>query len=232
MSEWKFAAVGRVGATAVRAVHATCRVSTSGDEHWRPCQERAGAGWIGCLWHGTMLSPIWRHQPHDVVALVSEHRDGEYITRVLSRLGYGLARGSSTRGGVRGLRAMLRAARAGHTLAITPDGPRGPSEVMKEGAVVLASRSGLPVVPIGVGMSRAWRASSWDRFAVPRPFSRVHLAYGEPIPVPRDLDTSGMVEYREKLQAGMDAATAAARGAVGDVAGGTVGPVDDARAAP
>ena len=216
MSEWKFGAVGRAGAGIVRAVHATSRLTTSGDEHWMPFQERPDAGWIGCLWHGTMLSPIWRHRAHDVVALVSEHRDGEYITRVLARLGYGLARGSSTRGGARGLRELFRAARAGHTLAVTPDGPRGPREVMKEGVAVVASRTGLPVVPIGVGLGRAWRASSWDRFSIPGPFSRIHIDYGPPIHVPRGVDADGLADHTARIQASMDAATTAARAAVGD----------------
>lgn len=220
MSGWKFGAVGRVGSATVRTIHATCRVTTSGDEHWRPLQERDGAGWIGCLWHGTMLSPIWRHRRHDAVVLASDHRDGEYVTHVLSRLGYGVARGSSTRGGARGLRELLRAARAGHPLAITPDGPQGPPEVMKPGTVVLAGRSGLPLVPIGVGLSRAWRFSSWDRFAIPKPFARVHLAYGAPIEVPRELDEEGVQLYRERFQAGMDAATRAAREAAGDAYAG------------
>jgi len=164
-----------------------------------------------------MLSPICRHRIHGMVGLASDHRDGEYVTRVLMRLGYGVARGSSTRGGARGLRGLLRAARAGRPLAIIPDGPQGPPELMKPGAVVLAARSGLPLVPIGVGISRAWRLSSWDRFAIPKPFARVHLAYGAPIDVPRDLDEVGVAEYRERLQAGMDAAVRAAREVAGDL---------------
>ncbi len=223
MSEWKFAAIGLLGAATVRLVHATCRVTTSGDEHWRPLQDRPDRRWIGCLWHGTMLSPIWRHRTLDAVVLASGHRDGEYVTRVLVRLGYGLARGSSTRGGARGLRELLRAARDGHPLAVTPDGPQGPPEVMKPGAVVLASRSGLPLVPIGVGMSRAWRTSSWDRFSIPKPFSRVHIGYGAPIEVPRNLDESGVAAFTERMQTGMDTVTREARAVAGDIGGAGVG---------
>ena len=114
------------------------------------------------------------------------------------------------------MRELLRAARAGHPLAITPDGPQGPREVMKVGTAILASRSALPVVPIGVGISRAWRMSSWDRFTIPHPFARVHLDYGEPIHVPRDVDESGLEEFRQRMQAGMDEVTARAREAAGD----------------
>jgi lysophospholipid acyltransferase (LPLAT)-like uncharacterized protein len=216
MSDWKFGAVGRLGAVTVRAIHATCRVSTSGDEHWQALREQAGTGFIGCLWHGTMLSPIWRHRDDDIVVLVSEHRDGEYVTRVLSRLGYGLARGSSTRGGARGLRGLIRAARAGHGLAVTPDGPQGPREEMKVGPVLLASRTGFPLVAVGVGMSRAWRFSSWDRFSIPKPFARLHLEYAEPLAVPAELDATGVEDFRDLLQTRMDAVTRTARERVGD----------------
>lgn len=218
MSDWKFSLVGRIGAGAVRAIHATCRVTTTGDANWRTHESPEGAGWIACLWHGTMLPPIWRHRDRGAVALVSEHRDGEYITRVMSRLGFGLARGSSTRGGARGLRELLRAGRAGRTLAVTPDGPQGPREVVKPGPVVLASRSGLPIVPLGVGMSRAWRMSSWDRFSVPKPFARVHIRYGAPIRIPRELDEASTETWVRRLQAAMDAATTEARRAAGEVA--------------
>jgi len=215
VSEWKFGAVGGIGSAAVRALHASCRVTAEGDANWRGFED-AGNPWIASVWHGTMLSPIWRHRDRDVIALVSEHRDGEYITRVLQRLGYGTARGSSTRGGVRALRELLRAGRSGRVLAVTPDGPQGPREVMKTGPLVLAGRSGVPIIPIGVGMSRAWRLSSWDRFSIPRPFSRVHIRYGDPVHVPPDLDEAGMEALRERVQAAMDELTASARQTAGD----------------
>lgn len=215
MSGWKFGVVGQVGATAVRALHTSCRVTAEGDHQWRSLED-AGNPWIASIWHGTMLSPIWRHRDRDVIALVSEHRDGEYITRVLERLGYGAARGSSTRGGVRALRELLRAGRSGRVLAVTPDGPQGPREVMKTGPLVLAGRSGIPLIPIGVGMSRAWRLSSWDRFSIPRPFSRIHIYYGDPVEVPARLGEPGLEELRLRVQAAMDDLTASARRTAGD----------------
>lgn len=215
MSDFKFRLVGRTGAALVRAVHATSRVTTQGDEHWQSLRD-ADRAWVWCIWHGGMLSPIWRHQREGVIALVSEHRDGEYITRVLENLGYSTARGSSTRGGAKGLRGLLRAARSGRVLAVTPDGPQGPREVMKPGALVAAQRGGLPIICIGVGMSRAWRAPSWDRFSIPKPFSRVHLAYGAPIVVHSDADAEGLEEASAQVQARLDEVTRVARAAVGD----------------
>jgi len=215
VSELKFRAVGTAGSLMVRAIHASCRVSTEGDEHWQTLRD-AGRAWVWCVWHGTMLSPIWRHREEGAIALVSEHRDGEYITRVLGRLGYGTARGSSTRGGAKGLRGLLRAARSGRVLAITPDGPQGPREEMKPGALVAAQRGGLPIICIGVGMSNAWRASSWDRFSIPKPFSQVHLTYGAPLEVPADSGAEGLEAASVALQTRMDEVTEAARRRVQD----------------
>jgi len=215
VSEWKFRVVGTLGAALVRTLHATCRVTTEGDEGWRRLSEE-GRPWVWCIWHGTMLPPIWRHRDEAVIALVSEHRDGEYITRVLEKLGFGTARGSSTRGGAKGLRGLLRAARSGRTLAVTPDGPQGPRERMKPGALMAAQRGGLPIVPIGVGLSRAWRFSSWDRFSIPKPFARVHLVYGVPIEVPAGLDAEGLAAVSERVQTALDEVTRTARAVAGD----------------
>ena len=211
----KYAAIGIAGAGLVRGLHATSRFTTEGSEHWTPLRE-AGRPWVFIIWHGTMLSPIWRHRGEGVIALVSEHRDGEYITRVLDRLGYGTARGSSTRGGTKGLRGLLRAARSGRTLAVTPDGPRGPAERMKPGALVAAQRGGMPLVPVGVGISRAWRLNSWDRFAIPKPFARIHMVYGEPIEVPADADTDRLDRLSLEVEAAMRDVTGRARAKVGE----------------
>lgn len=215
MSRVPMALAGTAGAALVRAIHRTCRVTTEGDEHWRALRE-AGRPWVFCLWHGTMLSPIWRHRREGIIALVSEHRDGEYITRILEHLGYGAARGSSTRGGAKGLRGLLRAARSGRVLAVTPDGPQGPRESMKPGALLAAQRGGLPIICIGVGMSAAWRASSWDRFSVPRPFSRVHLTYSPSIEIPPEAATGALEAASERVQASLDDVTARARSIVSD----------------
>lgn len=211
----KYGAVGLAGSALVRTLHATCRVTIEGRELWTELRDQ-GRPWVFTIWHGTMLSPIWQHRGEGVIALVSEHRDGEYITRIIERLGYGTARGSSTRGGSRGLREMLRAARSGRTLAVTPDGPKGPPERMKPGALVAAQRGGMPIVPVGVGISRAWRFDSWDRFAVPKPFARIHIVYGAPIPIPRALDDEGLEVLTAEVEASMHDVTARARAGAGE----------------
>lgn len=142
---------------------------------------------VYALWHEHLLPLAFAHRRSGTVALVSEHRDGEILVRVLRRLGLGAARGSSTRGGSRGLRDMVRAGREGRPVAFTPDGPRGPARSCKPGVVRAAAETGLPVVPLGAAASSGRRLDSWDRFLVPSPFSRIYLSRGEALRVPRDV---------------------------------------------
>jgi len=114
--------------------------------------------------------------------LSSWHRDGEMSARLMSALGFGVVRGSTSRGSARGLLGMLAKAKQGYDLAITPDGPRGPSGSVERGIFFLSEKSGSPIVPIGVAAAPAKRLASWDRFLVPLPFSRVSVVFGEAIP--------------------------------------------------
>jgi hypothetical protein len=135
-----------------------------------------------------------------VAALVSEHTDGEYLTRVLVRHGFEAVRGSSTRGGTKGLKGLIRAARAGRDLAVTPDGPQGPARKFKIGALVAAQVTGSPIVPVAAGASRAWHFDSWDRFMVPRPLARVTLEYGEPHWIEREAGAAELERRAGELE--------------------------------
>lgn len=158
---------------------------------------------IFVLWHGRLLPLIHAHRHRNTVVLVSQHRDGEYLARLLHHFGFETVRGSSTRGGVGGLKGLIRAAHQGRNLAITPDGPRGPDRELKLGALTLARMTGLPLVPVGVGVTRSWRARSWDGFLVPKPFSTVRVAYGAPSFVPRDATRDQTRAVLESLESGM-----------------------------
>ncbi len=142
---------------------------------------------VYALWHEHLLPLAFAHRRSGAVALVSEHRDGEILVRILRRLGLGAARGSSTRGGSRGLREMVRAGREGRPVAFTPDGPRGPARNCKPGVVRAAAETGLPVVPLAAAASSGRRLDSWDRFLVPSPFTRIYLSRGQALRVPRDV---------------------------------------------
>ena len=147
-----------------------------------------------------LLPLIHVHRNQGTVVLVSEHRDGDYLARLLHHFGFGTVRGSSTRGGVRGLKGLIRAARRGEDLAITPDGPRGPNRELKLGALTVARMTGLPLVPVGVGVTSSWRILSWDGLLVPKPFSTVRVAYGPPTLLPRNADQAEIDDAAASLQ--------------------------------
>jgi lysophospholipid acyltransferase (LPLAT)-like uncharacterized protein len=134
------------------------------------------------------------------VTLASRSADGEYITRVLHHWGYHVVRGSSSRGGDTALRELVRLARAGRSVAITSDGPRGPRERLKFGVLHMAQLSGAPLVPVGSAASRAWWFESWDRFLVPRPFAKLRVAYGDALFIPRDADSDGLAAAARRIE--------------------------------
>jgi lysophospholipid acyltransferase (LPLAT)-like uncharacterized protein len=180
-------ALASLGSAALDALMGTCRYTREGVENYERFWRR-GEPVVFTLWHGRLLPCTHFHRHQGVVTLISQHRDGEYITRVVRRWGYTAVRGSTTRGGVEALRELIRHVRQGRSLAITPDGPKGPRERMKPGPVLIAQRTGAPIIPTVSGASRAWFPGSWDRFLIPKPFARLHIAYGEPVFVPRRAD--------------------------------------------
>jgi lysophospholipid acyltransferase (LPLAT)-like uncharacterized protein len=144
---------------------------------------RGGRPFIFALWHGHLLPLLWHHRGQGVLVLISEHRDGEMVARAAESLGYGLIRGSTTRGADRALISLMRELKSGHEVAITPDGPRGPAETFAPGALVAAQRSDSFILPVAASADRAWRLRSWDRFVIPKPFARVTIAYTTPTKV-------------------------------------------------
>jgi lysophospholipid acyltransferase (LPLAT)-like uncharacterized protein len=145
-------------------------------------------------WHEYMLMPILLRGSRRMMALASTHRDGELIGRTMRHLGWSLVRGSSSCGGIAALFRLLRDD-ARH-INLTPDGPRGPRRTMALGPIYLASRLGLPILCVGYGYDRPWRGKSWDRFAVPRPFSRGRAIFGPPRRVPPHLNRAEIESYR------------------------------------
>ncbi len=151
-----------------------------------PARSPAGSPVLFSFWHGCLLPLIATHRSRGIVALVSEHSDGEYIRRVLEPLGYGVVRGSTTRGGTRALFEMAARARAGCDLAVTPDGPRGPRRAVGAGVLAIARRAGIPIVPVGACAAPAVSLPTWDAFLIPLPGSRLSVCYGEALVIPLD----------------------------------------------
>jgi lysophospholipid acyltransferase (LPLAT)-like uncharacterized protein len=169
---------------------------------------------IFTFWHSRILPLAYFHRSEDIVVLVSQHGDGEYTSRILENMGYRTARGSATRGGVQGLRGILRAAREGHDLGFTPDGPRGPPRQVKWGALVAAQLSGAAILPLAAGGPATWSVRSWDRMVIPKPFSRVTLKYGSLQFVPRDATEADLAEHDARLTAELNRITDAVDGGV------------------
>lgn len=167
-------------------------------------------GNIFCLWHEMMLPGAALAADRGIRVLVSQSRDGELITQIIERFGFNAIRGSSSRGAVRAVREMARSSDA-YNLAITPDGPKGPRRQFQPGAVFLASRTGLPLVPLGFAFSRQWRLRSWDKMVIPKPFARSAFFCGEPIHVPEDADAETLAHYVTVAKDGMDRAEACAQ---------------------
>ncbi|MGQ9504360.1 MAG: lysophospholipid acyltransferase family protein [Thermogutta sp.] len=151
------------------------------------------------FWHEYILFPLYLREDCYLTMLLSQHRDADILSEVATRMGFEFVRGSTKRNGERAIRAMFAAGRCRH-LTITPDGPRGPRRQMAPGAVYLASRLNMPIVAIGFGYDRPWRLQSWDRFAIPRPFSRARAVVSKPMIVPADLSRDGIEEYRVRIQ--------------------------------
>ena len=201
--ELKFQAAGWLGRALLGAYFPLNRCTREGYENLLQFR-RKGNPVIFVFWHGQILPLVHYHRNEGIVVLVSDHSDGEYIARISHRHGFGLARGSSTRGGVKGLKGILRAARKGKDLGFTPDGPKGPRHQFKRGAIVAAQLTGVPLIPLAVGADRSWYVNSWDRFMIPKPFSSLRIRYGVPRWVPRGATEGEMdavaLEIQEELR--------------------------------
>lgn len=199
-----------------RAFHATYRTRVLDASF---SQRRAAGEDVRCIyaaWHESLWYTINHLGHQDVHALVSSHRDGEIIARVMRRRGFRLVRGSSTRGGARAMLEITRWARESTSdLAVAIDGPRGPAREIKEGVLFASSRTGLPIVPVGLWVSRAWRTKSWDAHQIGKPLCRATISYGPEIRVPEGATRSELLEiWGPILARGMEAAEARARAAV------------------
>jgi lysophospholipid acyltransferase (LPLAT)-like uncharacterized protein len=160
---------------------------------------RAGCPPIFAFWHGRILAATLYFRDRGIVVITSENFDGEWIARVIRRFGYGTARGSSSRGGVRALVQLRRDMSEGRPAAFTIDGPRGPARVAQPGALWLAGASGSPIVPFHIEAARFWSARSWDRHQIPKPGSDVAIAIGEPIDV-AGTDDATIEAERQRLE--------------------------------
>jgi lysophospholipid acyltransferase (LPLAT)-like uncharacterized protein len=162
---------------------------------------------IFAIWHNRLLMLPRVFDPcfpsRQSFGLISASRDGDLVSILIERSGYGTIRGSSSRKGVIALRQLVETLAAGMNVLITPDGPRGPVYVATQGVVFLAQKTGAPVVPIHMEYSSCWRLKSWDRFVVPRPFARLRAIFGAPLQVQPTSDANQLDAERLRLQNAM-----------------------------
>jgi lysophospholipid acyltransferase (LPLAT)-like uncharacterized protein len=195
----------------VRAHRGTLRIAILHEERYRSLKAR-GVPILFALWHGRMFLSIQAHRGQGIVTMASQSKDGEVIAQWLTRNGYSVVRGSTSRGGSAALREMVRRVRSGRHAALTVDGPRGPARIVQPGVVQLARLTGAWILPITSSSSRPRFLRSWDRYLVPLPFSRNVVAYGEPFPID-DAASEDLVLSR--IGEALDAATRAADEAAG-----------------
>jgi lysophospholipid acyltransferase (LPLAT)-like uncharacterized protein len=129
------------------------------------------------------------------------------LATAMRTLGMGVVYGSSTRGGIEAVRQIIRDVSGHRHLAITPDGPRGPRRVVQSGAIYLAAKTGMQLVPVAVGCQKPWRLRSWDRFAIPKPTFRAKVITGQPMTVPKQIRTESLEVYRAQAEAEMNRLT-------------------------
>lgn len=190
--------LGKIAWMMISAIMRTVSVVQRGDdgEFYRD----GGSPVIYALWHGRLLVPLFCRRNRGVNVLVSEHRDGEIIASSLDAAGFRSVRGSTTRGGAKALAKLVRLVNAGEKAAFTPDGPRGPRWHFQSGAVYLAAKTGVPIIPITGSVRRAHYFRSWDSFQLPMPFTRGILLVGEPYRVTGGLDEENIEHHRLELE--------------------------------
>lgn len=217
-----------LGAAAARLGAATwrCRRIHPDDGGPRATDGRLAPA-VYALWHEHLLPLAVHYRARDVVVLVSLHRDGEALARVLEGMGYATARGSSSRGGGAGLRALAAAGRERRPIALAPDGPRGPRRRCKPGVVQAAAATGLPIVPVAAAATRGWRLPSWDRFLLPAPGAGVVICEGAPIRVPSRPSGAELEAWAARVGGELDRVATVCERAVRDARRPRVGGWDD-----
>lgn len=193
-----------VGYWLIALIGRTLRWDIVGQENWEAIR-RAGRRCVYTFWHCGIFSATWYWRHRGIVVMTSLNFDGEYIARIIQRHGYGAARGSSSRGGLRALAEMKQHLEQRRDVAFTIDGPRGPRFVAKPGSVLLARRTGDAIFCFHIAAERAYVfGKSWDLFQLPYPFSRMVIFKAPPLYVPADADAAAQEAKHREMQAALD----------------------------
>ena len=188
----------------IRIIGSTIKFEVEGWENWEAASSNGHIP-IYAFWHNRIFLSIYFWQRRRIVVMTSRSFDGEYIARFIQRFGFGAARGSSTRGATGAFIEMVRLMRAGCPTAFTIDGPKGPRYVAKMGAVLLAKKTGHPILPFTIAARNFWEVkSTWDRTQLPKPFTRARVLIAPPIFVAPDADDEILNAKRDEVQSALD----------------------------
>ena len=207
MTDWRnsltkraqIAAIASVGYPLINALGRTLRWKVEGLDHYDAIVN-SGRQPVMAFWHGRILPATYYFRRRGIVVITSENFDGEWIARIIERFGFGTARGSTTRGGLKAMLRLVRDMERGKPAGFTLDGPRGPARVAQPGAIWLARSTGNPVLPFHLEAASHWTANSWDRTQIPKPFTTVALVVGEPLDVPPDATEGQLEQHRKELE--------------------------------
>lgn len=190
----------RAGLFLVKLISVTYRYRLVDTENERQAIDTHGSA-VYASWHQRFFPGITFFATRKPIAImISQSRDGEMIARVVDILGWRSVRGSSSRGGVRALKEIRMLVREGYRIGHIVDGPQGPFGVIKPGLLTIAQFADAPIVPVIISAQRRWIFNSWDRFMVPKPFSRIFIRFAPPIPVPRRLEAEAFESLRRDIE--------------------------------
>ena len=185
----------------IKLLMMSCRViNIEGREKEKRAFELSGGNAIYVSWHQRIAYLVHLFGSGDNTAMVSQSRDGEYAARLVKWMGIDIIRGSSTRGGKAALVKIIQKLKKGGSGGMLADGPLGPARVAKIGTIIMAQRSGIPIVPVAWSADRLWILNSWDRFLIPKPFAKVTVLIGEPLWVPKESKNGDLEDYRKLMQ--------------------------------
>jgi lysophospholipid acyltransferase (LPLAT)-like uncharacterized protein len=200
----QLALITSAGFVVIRLIGPTLRVCISTEQGGPEIGALGTGAVIQSFWHRCVFPAVYMWRNRGIGVMTSQSFDGEYIARIIGKFGFVPVRGSSTRGGARALLGMRTVLEQGRTVAFTIDGPRGPVFVAKPGPVSLARATGAPLVMFYIALSDAWVLNTWDRFMIPKPFSKALMRVAKVIKVPEHADDAAMESYQAEIQAALE----------------------------
>ncbi len=215
-ASFKWQLAGLLGKCVIDLIFAASRMEVEGEDDIRPLL--SSRRFIAAIWHSRILGISYRYQGWNGLALVSRSEDGEIIAQTLRRQGHKAVRGSTSRGGLRALSRLIKLLRqSSRPTIVIPDGPRGPRFRVQPGIILLAAKTGYPILPLTYSARRIKVFASWDRFILPTPFNRWRITYGTPLHVPANADPDTLERCRIRLETELNHITRKTDGRFGHV---------------